>query len=100
MSSQTCSVAALVCSASRVLPNLRSYYVLDAYAAAILAKRNTGRHVKHYGVRMIYLCSRRSVDYANSKMLLHLKLTFCSKSMIVHGRGKETTLKKVSRSLW
>ena len=70
-----CNATALICDALRFLSKWRSSYVLDTHAAAVRAKLNNGRRMKHYtlddgllwfatlrGLRRVYVLASLCTD--------------------------------------
>ena len=93
----------LTCDNSRVLPKLRFAYALDTHAAAVLAKLNSGRRVKHYGVDdgLLWFATRRGLRglYVPASLRPEVLRNAHDRKLAGHG-GTRTTVERVSRSFW
>ena len=98
-----CNATALISEDSRFLARLRASYALDTHAAAVLAKLNSGRTVKHYTVAddLLWYHTRRGPRRLYVPTSLRGEVLRKSHDHILAGHGGvNTTVEKVSRSFW
>ena len=98
-----CSPTALICDDSRFLSKLRSSYSLDTHAAAVLAKLNNGRRVKHYSVDggLLWYQTKRGFRrlYVPASLRTEVLRKMHDHILAGHG-GVNTTVERVARSFW
>ena len=98
-----CTATALLCDDSRFLSKLRSSYSLDTHAAAVLAKLNHGRRVKHYSTDsdLLWYHTKRGVRrlYVPASLRTELLRKMHDHALAGHG-GVNTTVERVARSFW
>ena len=98
-----CNATALICEDSRFLARLRASYALDTHAAAVLAKLNSGRTVKHHSVAddLLWYQSRRGPRRLYVPTSLRNEVLRKSHDHLLAGHGGvNTTVEKVLRSFW
>ena len=98
-----CNATVLISEDSRFLARLRASYELDTHAAAVLAKLNSGRSVKHYTVAdaLLWYQTRRGPQRLYVPASLRNEVLRKSHDHILSGHGGvNTTVEKVSRFFW
>ena len=97
------SATALIREDSRCLSKLRSSYALDTHAAAVLAKLNNGRRVKHYSLDdgLLWFATRRGLRrlYVPASLRADVLRKSHDHELSGHG-GTNNTVEGISRSFW
>ena len=95
-----CNVTARICEDSRFLFKLRSSYALDTQAAAVLAKLNNGRRVKHYSLDdgLLWFATRRGLRrlYVPASLRADVLRKSHDHELSGHG-GTNNTVERISR---
>ena len=98
-----CSATALICDASHFLSKLPSSYALGTDAAAVLAKRNSGRRVKHYRLddRLLWFATLRGLRrlYVSASLCTDVLRKPHDHQLSGYG-GASNTVERVSKLFW